>query len=160
MVGPQAEGILTLVDSAYLTTLIWAGTNWWPIQAMKILFGSQTTGKLRSSLGRTFSRFQTTTHLAPVPQVSHRQQHLYIRPDSSLFLLPALTNPERDQWMKTTCPLQLDLANVLHRDAVHLECIYNELLRQSLKQILFQSSAQNDAIRALELPVSQLNIVQ
>ena len=58
--------------------------------------------------------------------------------------------------MKTTFPVQLDLANALHGDAVSLERIQNELLRQSLEQIRFQSSAQNDAIRALELRVSQL----
>ena len=48
--------------------------------------------------------------------------------------------------MKTTFPVQLDLANALHGDAVSLERIQNELLRQSLEQIRFQSSAQNDAI--------------
>jgi len=58
--------------------------------------------------------------------------------------------------MKTTFLVQLDLANALHRNAVSLECIQNELFRQSLEQIRFQSSAQNDAIQALELRVSQL----
>jgi hypothetical protein len=58
--------------------------------------------------------------------------------------------------MTTTFPVQLDLAHLLHGDAISLERIQNELLRQSLEQIRFQSSLQNDAIRALELRISQL----
>jgi hypothetical protein len=79
-----------------------------------------------------------------------------VRPNSSLFCLPALSNPEVVQWMTTTFPVQLDLAHSLHGDAISLERIQNELLRQSLEQIRFQSSLQNDAIRALELRISQL----
>jgi len=58
--------------------------------------------------------------------------------------------------MTTTFPLQLQLANSIHGDAVSLERIQNEILRQSLEQIRVQSSLQNDSIRALELCVSEL----
>jgi len=58
--------------------------------------------------------------------------------------------------MKSTFPIQLQLANKMHGDAVSLEHIQNEVIQQSLKQIRYHSTLQNDVIQDLKRTVSEL----
>ena len=74
-----------------------------------------------------------------------------VRLNSSLFRLPALSNPNVQEWMKKTFPVQLQLVNAANDNPVNLERIQNELIRQSLEQVRDASTSQKDAIHALKL---------
>lgn len=58
--------------------------------------------------------------------------------------------------MKSTFPIQLQLANEMRGDPVSLERIQNEVVRQSLEQIRYHSTQHSESIRALELRVGEL----
>ncbi|KAF9062011.1 hypothetical protein BDP27DRAFT_1369177 [Rhodocollybia butyracea] len=75
-------------------------------------------------------------------------------PDSNLFKLPALANPDVQSWMKNTFPTALSVIRANAGSPVDLQRIQNESLRLALEEVRVTMNAMNIQLRLL---TDQLN---